>query len=199
MNYISYILVLIIIFISQYVLDLFITIKKNQEKLMERFSITGKPCVENKEIGIKNMFRKMLDYSGVNLNNDNEGYDIDNEYDLMVKDLMEYAEDDNNYYETNAYSDNTNTIAANIALNENVNVPIRKKEEAAYPRKQMETSIDKMYSAQNEKLAAGNLKTLKPDLWGYENEKVMNGGMFGDLEPFDGMGGNNVTISSLLA
>jgi hypothetical protein len=200
MNYISYILAIILILVSQYILDLFIKIKQNQDLLLEKFSLSGNDNLENQEISIKNMFRQALDYSGVNMNNDEEGYDIDNNYDLLKKDLMKYADKSNAFYEAEGYSlDNSNTMEYNISINENANKPILKKEPSSYPRKQVETSIDKMYSNQNEKyLSNNNMKTLKPDLWQYENEKVMNGGELGEgLRPFDDLESGSFLLGSL--
>ena len=73
MNYTSYFLVVILIFVLQYIVDLAINIKKNQERLMENFSLSGKPYdgkAENEELSDKHKFWKSFDYSNFKQNND---------------------------------------------------------------------------------------------------------------------------------
>ena len=138
---------------------------------------------------------KDYDYKGPNFSliEDDEGYDIDNDYDAFKEDLMKYVEGANDYFNVEQHATGIATEQTNIVSNHNaVSQPLDKKE-YNFPAKtggvSMDTQYKNAFEANNKKRnSLLPYKTLKPDQWTYNNEKSMNGGFVDEkagLMPFD--------------
>lgn len=203
MNKIGYVFTLFFIIIIHLLIKQFDMIKNEQKKLIEEYRIklglNPSKIPHNdlkKEYTQKNNEFKDYDYKKVNFSEieDEEGYDIDNDYDLFKEDLLKYIESSNN---NDQFEKRTEPVASekqNLFMNENsINQPLTKKEYIPKGSVFGDMSMDKQYKnafEKNNKDRNSKLKTktLKPDWWVYNNEKTINGGFFDEkngIMPFD--------------
>jgi hypothetical protein len=212
MNTIGFVISLFSIVFLHTILKVFMNIKKEQEQLIEKFKNKLKPkkidhTLERQEIDGKNKYYNGYQFKKVDFDKieDEDGYDIDNEYDLMKEDLLKYIDSMNNYYEFEKIAQPIANKKLNKELNPNIPikepVPLDKKSYTFKPEK-VGKSLDDQYKTQFEmnnktrnKLIEN--KTLKPDLWTYKEEKPMNGGFVDpmtNLMPYDAMEESNYVL-----
>ena len=194
MNILGFIFLLWATFITHIVLRRYNELEKNQREIIENFraslhpgsdinySLTNDRISDIKAANEDNNYNKI---SKVNYE-DKNGFDIENDYDLLKLDLMKYVEDQGNKNnKTEKIKTPIYTETKNSDINNNVLKLLKKNEPEVGSDAKL--SMDKIYEQkimQNQTNKEG-IKTLKPDLWTYENEAVMNGGKFGNLMPFD--------------
>ena len=175
-------------------------LQADQKELIEQYrnKLAGKPLNYKaiaREGAQKYIDYKDYDYKGPNFSliEDDEGYDIDNDYDAFKEDLMKYVEGANDYFNVEQHATGVASEQTNIVSNHNaVSQPMDKKE-YNFPSKTAGVSMDTQYKnafeANNKKRnSLLPYKTLKPDQWTYNNEKSMNGGFVDEkagLMPFD--------------
>lgn len=200
MNIIGYTLALMTTILIHVLLKRFMDLQKDQKEFIEQYrnSLGGK-SLNYKAIERENQQKyidfKDYDYKGPNysLIEDDEGYDIDNDYDAFKEDLMKYVEGANDYFNHEQLLQPVANERANIVSNHNaVSQPMNKKE-YNFPSKAVGVSMDTQYKnafETNNRRRNSQLsyKTLKTDQWVYNNEKTMNGGFFDEkagIMPFD--------------
>ena len=190
MNVIGFTLALMATILIHVLLKRFMEMQKDQKDLIEQYrnKLAGRP-LNYKAIERENQQKyidfKDYDYKGPNFSliEDDEGYDIDNDYDLFKEDLMKYVEGANDYFNVEQHATGIANEQTNIVSNHNaVSQPMDKKE-FNFPSKKGGVSLDRQYNNSfeaNNKKRNSQLpyKTLKPDQWTYNNEKTINGGFF---------------------
>ena len=207
MNIFGYIVSLIITILAHVFLKKFNKMQQEQKELIEQYKNQLRPLdydAVERESHQKYMDFKDYNYKGVDFSKieDDDGYDIDNDYDLMKEDLLKYVDGANNYFNPSERSDPVADEKRNIKMNHNASLmPLTKKEN---PFKGLLTgsTLDNQYKSQFEKNnrernSNRENKTLKPDIWTYGNEKAMNGGFFDEkigLMPYDKMEENNYVL-----
>lgn len=191
MNIVGYIISLVITILTHIFLKKFNKMQIEQKTIIEEYRNQlglGRPLdyeAKQRESHVKYMDFKDYDYKGVDFTklDDEDGYTINDEYELMKDDLIKYIDGANNYFNPSERSEPVATEKRNIQMNHNSTLqPLEKKEN---PFKGILTSstLDNQYKSQfesNNQKRNSNIenKTLKPDLWNYANEKPMNSGYF---------------------
>jgi hypothetical protein len=211
MNIVGYIISLIVTILAHIFLKKFIKMQDEQKELIERYRSqldTGRPLdydAVERESHQKYMDFKDYNYKGVDFSKieDEDGYDIDNDYDLMKEDLLKYVDGANNYFNPTQRSEPVATEKKNIKMNHNASLMPLDKKENPFKGLLGGVTLDSQYKSQFESNNRGRnsinptIKTLKPDLWVYGNEKTMNGGFFDEktsLMPFDAQEENNYVL-----
>jgi len=196
MNVIGYTLALMATILIHVLLKRFMEMQKDQKDLIEQYrnKLAGKP-LNYKAIAKENQQKyidfKDYDYKGPNysLIEDDEGYDIDNDYDLFKEDLMKYVEGANDYFNVEQHATGIANEQTNIIANHNAMSQPMDKKEYHFPAKTAGVSMDNQYkNVMENNYKKSNNKLLKPDLWTYNNEKTINGGFFDEktgLMPYD--------------
>jgi hypothetical protein len=204
MNSLGYFLTLLFTIIVHILLKKFNDMQQEQKALIENYknklglNPTGikkdelRKEYEQKYIDFKDYDYKNVDFSSI----EEDGYDIDNDYDAFKEDLMKYVEGANDYFKHEKKLEPVATEASNIYMNENaVSQPMNKKEYVPTNSKVGDISMDRQmknaFEANNkQRQQITGVKTLKNDQWTYSNEKTMNGGFVDEksgLMPFDNM------------
>lgn len=204
MNVIGYTVSLFSIILLHILLKQFIFMQKEQTKLIEhyknklKFTDIDYDAIEREDyqkyIDHHNYDYKKVDFSKIE---GSDGYDKNNDYDLLKKDLMKYINGANNYLNPTKHPSPIKNEQGNILLNPNVSTQPLIKKENKFKGIDPGVSLDKQYKIQFEQNNKNkNLKTLKPDIWTYKNEKPMNGGLIDSsgLMPYDENEGSNYVL-----
>ena len=200
MNVIGYFLTLFFIMVVHILLKKFNDIQIEQPNLIEeyrnrlnpKYLDAGKELIEKQQ---KFIDFKDYDYKGPNFSLiEDEGYDIDNDYDAYKEDLMKYVEGANDYFKEEKRAEPVMTEERGINLKHNaVRQPLMNKKQSSFKTQLSSASMDNQFKnafEKNNKERNSQLpyKSLKPDQWTYSNEKTINGGFFDEsagLMPFD--------------
>jgi hypothetical protein len=197
MNIIGYILTSIVTILIHLFIIQFKMMKKDQEQVLEAYKIKlGLKPTEIPYDKIKKEYdQKTKDYNSYEYKNvdyslieDEEGYDIDNDYDLFREDLLKYIEGQNNSYE---HTNNLTPVAnepKNIKMNHNaINQPLYKKDNLMREQNLKLDSLDNQYKGSFNETIIPNIeqKTLKPENWTKKKEPIANGGMMGDIMGYE--------------
>ena len=202
MNKIGYFLTLIFTIIVHILLRKFNEMQDEQKKIIEEYKNKLNPKIMDKDALRTEKQQKYIDfkdydYKGPNFSliEDDEGYDIDNDYDAFKEDLMKYVEGANDYFKQEKKLEPVADEKRNIGMNHNaVSQPMDKIEYDFKPSKaaaSMDKQFNAIFESNNKKRNDGlkaQFKTLKPDQWTYNNEKTINGGFFDEkagIMPFD--------------
>lgn len=211
MNVVGYFLTLLFTIIVHVLLKKFNNLQKEQKDLIEHYrnKLGLSPTEINNDAIKKEYEQKYVDFKDYDYKNPNfstieeEGYDIDNDYDAFKEDLMKYVEGANDFFKQEKKLEPVATERENIKLNHNaVTQPLKKKEYEMKNSKIGDVSMDnqfrKSFETNNKKRNELNgVKTLKPDQWVYSNEKTMNGGFFDEksgIMPFDNAEESNFVL-----
>ena len=199
MNIIGYTVSLCGIVLVHVLITKFLKLQGEQKELLEHYRNKLNPKkldydAEKRETHQKYTDFKDYDYKGYDISKiqDSDGYDLDTDYDLLKEDLLKYVNGANNYFEVEDIASPVTNEKQNITLNHNAPKQPLTKKENQHKGIVAGTSLDNQYRSQwesNNTIRNGSIaqKTLKPDLWTYQNEKVMNGGSLDSsgLMPFD--------------
>lgn len=211
MNKIGYFLTLLFTVIVHILLRRFNQMQDEQKNIIEQYKnkLGLNPKIINKEATMIEKQQKFIDfkdydYKGPNysLIEDDEGYDIDNDYDAFKEDLMKYVEGANDYFKNEKRAEPVMTEKRVIGMNHNaISQPMDKKEPSFKPSKaaaSMDKQFNAIFESNNQKRnSALDYKTLKPDQWTYNNEKTINGGFFDEkagLMPYDASEESNYVL-----
>ena len=208
MNTIGYTFVLMITILVHVLLKKFLEIQKDQKDLIEQYRNKLNPAkidyeAIERESHQKYMDFKDYDYKGVDYSEiEDNGYDIDNDFDAMKEDLMKYVDGANNYFKQEKHLEPVATEAHNIRMNHNAPTQPLTKIENPFKGSSVGVSLDAQYKNQFESLNSTRNSglvnhTLKPDLWQYASEKPMNGGFVDEssgLMAFDSMEETNYVL-----
>jgi hypothetical protein len=194
MNILGFLFLVWVTFITHIVLRRYNELETEQRKMLETYKNTYAPA------GYNNQEKRIQDIVAANVDNnyhkvdrlnyeDYDGFmDNDDSYKMLKEDLLKYVEeqgDKNNI--TEIQKEPVYSEKVNASLNENV-LQLKKKDEKI-EGKVPEMSMDKAFgdlTMKNQK-NIGGVKSLTPDLWTYENESVLNGAKFGEIDTFDPM------------
>jgi len=211
MNKIGYFLTLLFTVIVHVLLIQFNKMQDEQKKIIEEYKnkLGLNPKIMNKEATLIEKQQKFVDfkdydYKGPNFSliEDDEGYDIDNDYDAFKEDLMKYVEGANDYFKEEKRAEPVMTEKRVIGMNHNaISQPLDKKE-GDFKLQTASASMDKQFNAMfeannNRRNSNREQKTLKPDQWTYNNEKTINGGFFDEksgLMPYDASEESNFVL-----
>ena len=211
MNKIGYFLTLLFTVIVHILLKKFNEMQKEQKDLIEQYrnKLGLNPNKINKDALKTEYEQKYIDFKDYDYKNpdfsqiEENGYDIDNDYDAFKEDLMKYVEGANDYFKEEKRAEPVSTEKSNIAMNANaVSQPMDKIEYKPINSKVGDVSMDRQFKNSFEQLnktrnAKLNVKTLKPDNWVYNNEKTINGGFFDEkagIMPFDNAEESNYVL-----
>lgn len=148
-----------------------------------------------------------MDYAGYNAYEkvdfasieDEDEYDADDDvFDLAREDLLKWMSSDSNIYNVESTSAAKDTGRdSNLMINTRIAEPPRRGG-TEIGTKIQDISMDSQYRLLNEdQKGSTGVKTFKPDLWTYENEKVMNGGVWdkeNGIVPFDSQAEMNYSV-----
>lgn len=183
--------------------------EREQKNLIEKYRNKLEPSNLNSKGFKKEYQQKYIDYKDYDYKNPNfsliedEGYDIDNDYDALKEDLMKYVNEQNDYYKQEKKLEPVANEKRNIWMNHNaISQPIDKKDYIPQNYKVGDISMDRQFKNAFEKNnmernAKLSIKTLKPDNWVYNNEKTINGGFFDEkagIMPFDSAEESNYVL-----
>jgi len=208
MNIIGYFLTLTFTIIVHILLKRFNDMQTEQKELIEKFKNKLNPKSIDYDALRTEKEQKFVDFKDYDYKNPNfsmieeEGYDIDNDYDAFKEDLMKYVEGANDYFKKEKRAEPVMTEKRVIGMNHNaISQPLDKKE-GNFKLQTASASMDKqfnnMFEANNNRRNSNReQKTLKPDQWTYNNEKTINGGFFDEksgLMPYDASEESNFVL-----
>jgi len=208
MNIIGYFLTLTFTIIVHILLKRFNDMQTEQKELIEKFKNKLNPKSIDYDALRTEKEQKFVDFKDYDYKNPNfsmieeEGYDIDNDYDAFKEDLMKYVEGANDYFKQEKRAEPVMTEKRVIGMNHNaISQPLDKKE-GNFKLQTASASMDKqfnnMFEANNNRRNSNReQKTLKPDQWTYNNEKTINGGFFDEksgLMPYDASEESNFVL-----
>ena len=141
-------------------------------------------AAKQRESHVKWLDTKDYGYKEVALEKlDNEGYDKEeDDFKLLKKDLMKYIEEDVERYNHEKRLEPIVSEMGNATMNPNVQLGNPPSPESHIQPIVGDISLDSQYrnqwaSLNSKRSEMTGLKTFKPDVWTYENENPINGGV----------------------